>query len=323
MTEILTSRHNDLIDPMMHIWGWEIPIYLFLGGLSAGLVFINALMYLKEGKDASLSKGIQFAPFLAMILLSIGMLALFLDLEYKLHVYRFYLAFKPLSPMSWGSWILVLVYPISFLLGLGSLDKNYRRKILESKPIQTLHLISFLMCAFGKADQHRRLVAIFGIIIGAALGIYTGILLGTLSSEPVWNSPMLGPLFLASGISSSIALLLMWKHPEEDRHMLIKWDILVMLIEILILVLYFIGLVTGSAQNQIAFESLINGNHASAFWSLVILGGLVVPIIFEILEYRLKLPPILAPSLLVLCGGFALRWIIVMAGQASSLANIY
>ena len=52
------------------------------------------------------------------------MLALFLDLEFKKHVYRFYLAFLPSSPMSWGSWILILVYPAALLLGLGSLDRG-------------------------------------------------------------------------------------------------------------------------------------------------------------------------------------------------------
>ena len=33
MIELTTTRHNPLIDPSLHVWGWEIPVYLFLGGL--------------------------------------------------------------------------------------------------------------------------------------------------------------------------------------------------------------------------------------------------------------------------------------------------
>ena len=36
MHELVNTRHNPMIDPAMHIWGWEIPVYLFLGGLRDG-----------------------------------------------------------------------------------------------------------------------------------------------------------------------------------------------------------------------------------------------------------------------------------------------
>ena len=42
---------------------------------------------------------------------------LFLDLEHKLFLFRFYTTFQPASPMSWGAWILLLVYPV-LLLGI-------------------------------------------------------------------------------------------------------------------------------------------------------------------------------------------------------------
>ena len=40
---------------------------------------------------------------LSLVLLSLGMLALFLDLEHKLYVWRLYTTFQPTSPMSWGA----------------------------------------------------------------------------------------------------------------------------------------------------------------------------------------------------------------------------
>ena len=40
------------------------------------------------------------------------MLALWLDLAHRLWAWRFYAVFRPTSPMSWGAWILCLVYPV-------------------------------------------------------------------------------------------------------------------------------------------------------------------------------------------------------------------
>ena len=35
MLEFTTTRHNPLIDPQLAVWSWEIPVYLFLGGVVA------------------------------------------------------------------------------------------------------------------------------------------------------------------------------------------------------------------------------------------------------------------------------------------------
>ena len=40
MLEFLTTRHNPMVDPALHVWGWEIPVYLFLGGWVAGSMII-------------------------------------------------------------------------------------------------------------------------------------------------------------------------------------------------------------------------------------------------------------------------------------------
>ena len=40
LTELTISRHNPLVDPTLHVWEWQIPIYLFLGGMVAGLMII-------------------------------------------------------------------------------------------------------------------------------------------------------------------------------------------------------------------------------------------------------------------------------------------
>ena len=123
MTEIEITRHNHLIDPALQIWGWEIPVYLFLGGMAAGLMIVSALIWRRVDPERR-STVMAWMPFAAPVVLSIGMGALFLDLEYKLHVFRFYTAFRPTSPMSWGSWILLAIYPLTLLLGLARLAER-------------------------------------------------------------------------------------------------------------------------------------------------------------------------------------------------------
>src|SRR5512145_604483 len=121
MLELTTTRHNPLVDPQLHVWGWEIPVYLFLGGMAAGTLFLSALLWSRSGPR---SRAVRLLPFVAPALLALGMGALFLDLSRKLHVYRFYLAFRWTSPMSWGAWILLVVFPVAILFGIATLDDD-------------------------------------------------------------------------------------------------------------------------------------------------------------------------------------------------------
>ena len=93
MNEIEVFRQTAGIDPHLHIWGWEVPVYLFLGGVTAGLMILNALLG-KGVANERMSNAMRRLPFAAPVLLSIGMFALLLDLEYKAHVYRFYTSFQ-------------------------------------------------------------------------------------------------------------------------------------------------------------------------------------------------------------------------------------
>ena len=87
MLELTTTRHNPLIDPSLHIWGWEIPVYLFLGGMVAGMMVFAGLAMLKtaKGEDTRNFFSLQ-TPLLAFVLLNLGMLALLLDLAHPLYV---------------------------------------------------------------------------------------------------------------------------------------------------------------------------------------------------------------------------------------------
>ncbi len=251
------------------IWGWEIPTYLFLGGLTAGIMVVTALITRRVPRER-LSKWMRWMPLLAPLVLSIGMGALLLDLDSKLHVFRFYTAFRITSPMSWGSWILLLIYPATVLL------------------------------AFRRTPFMERA----NVILGVALGVYTGILLAALG-RPLWSSAILGPLFLVSGLSTGAALILLFPIAHEEHEAIRRFDIGMIGVEVVLLALFFFHL-----------NGALPEGYVAPFWALVVIAGLAVPLTFELLESHLHLKGSAIASVLLLVGGFVLRWIFVAAGQA-------
>ena len=53
MTEelMVTARANELIDPSLHIWTWEVAMYLFLGGVTAGIIIFSAVVAVYLGSS--------------------------------------------------------------------------------------------------------------------------------------------------------------------------------------------------------------------------------------------------------------------------------
>jgi formate-dependent nitrite reductase membrane component NrfD len=235
------------------------------------------------------------------------MLALFLDLEYRLHVYRFYLAFQATSPMSWGSWILLGIYPASLALGLACLREEEARWF--GAPVARLR---------AWLGEHLGILQWANLALGAGLGIYTGILLSGLGvARPVWNSAMLGPLFLVSGLSTGAALMMLFPLNHEEHTSLRRWDLLAIGVEALLLFLFLASLVTGGGQaGREAASLVLGGAYTAPFWTLVVIVGLVLPFVIKSLEGTRGLPPTRLAPVLVLIGGFSLRWILVLAGQS-------
>ena len=308
----VTARSNALIDPGLHIWTWEVAMYLFLGGLTAGIMVFAAYATLFK-KDAEAPFATTRLALLAPIVLSLGMTTLFLDLEHKLFVFRFYTAFQLLSPMSWGAWILIVIYPISILQILSTLRSGY--------PQASPWLDRF---AIGKwlldwCEAHRRPIALAAIPFGIALGIYTGILLSAFSARPFWNSGVLGPLFLVSGLSTAAALVALVARQHSEKVLFTRIDLVLIAAELALVALFIINLASGTEQQLVALDSIMRGAHAQVFWVLFVGIGLLVPLLLELLEIRglARRVAIIAP-VLVLMGGYVLRQVMVDVGQEST-----
>src|SRR5512138_886697 len=310
MHELDIARHSRFVDPQLHVWGWEIPVYLFLGGMAAGAMILTALVAARPER----SRVARWLAFAAPVLVSAGMGALFLDLAFKLHVWRFYLAFRWTSPMSWGAWILVLVYPVSLVAALAGLDDAQAERAFAFCERLRLGGLARAARRFGLERAPRLRWA--SVLVGAALGVYTGILLSTLGARALWSSALLGPLFLVSGVSTGTALLLLFRLSDEERHLLARWDRIAIGLEVAVLLLFLAGLATSGADGRAAAGLLLGGPFTAPFWALVVAAGLAVPFLLEALETRLRLPATVAAPVLVLAGGLALRFILVAAGQA-------
>jgi formate-dependent nitrite reductase membrane component NrfD len=341
MFEIDTTRHNPGVDPVLHVWGWEIPVYLFVGGMVAGMMILAGIAMLRvaKGEDPKKFFSIQ-TPLLGFMLLNVGMLALLLDLSHPLYVWAVYLTFEPLSPMSWGSWVLLIVYGVLLVSALIRLPDAWP---WLGRKLPVLQRISDAMVA---SPALLRLLGWASIVLGVILGIYTGILLNTMVARPLWNSAILGPLFLVSGLSAAAAMVHLatrifpgrpapqgmiggafasmvqnlGPQPPEKRTVdsLIRADLAFLAIELVLIVLLVISLVTSSASHAEAARLILGGPYTGIFWLGVVAVGILLPLALQALELGHRVPHTVLPALLVLAGGFALRWVMVNAGQAST-----
>jgi len=311
MRELVLTRHTEQIDPFLHVWGWEIPVYLFLGGMVAGMMILVGVALLR-GRHREHTCSCSVLPGLSLVLLSAGMLALFLDLEHKLYVWRLYTTFQPASPMSWGSWILLLVYPALALAWL-------------IKPPALLEGLWPTLDQLSGAARQPRVVwwaAVLNIGLGIALGIYTGILLSALGARPFWNSAILGPLFLVSGLSSAAALTHMVARDREESRMLARADNAFLAAELVVIGLFLVGLLSSSQAHAEAARLVLDGRFAGVFWVLVVGLGIVVPLVIQSLAVTHRIAHTPVAPLLVIAGGLALRFVFVYAGQVSHWARL-
>jgi protein NrfD len=311
MHELTLARHNELVDPILRVWNWQIPVYLFLGGWVAGMMVVVAY-FLFRGRHREETCVCGVLPALSVVLLSLGMLALFLDLEHKLYVWRLYTTFQISSPMSWGAWILILVYPALFAVIV----------LHPPRPLVGIWPVFDRLSDRLANPRIVRIIASANVALGTALGIYTGILLSTFAARPFWNSALLGPLFLVSGLSSAAAFTHLVAIRPEERVLLAKTDNVFLVIELFLIGLYLIGLLSGPAASASAARLVLGGPFTSAFWVFVVGFGIVVPLIIQLLavSHRIRHTP-LAP-IFVLAGGLALRFVFVLVGQYSSWSKV-
>jgi formate-dependent nitrite reductase membrane component NrfD len=286
--ELLVTRHNHLVDPSLHVWEWQIPTYLFLGGWVAGMMVLSGWFLLQERHEDRRCTCV-LTPWISLVLLTLGMLALFLDLEHKLYVWRLYTTFEVSSPMSWGAWILVLVYPVLMATALIRVPAWLRARVRLAVSVENA------IAAWRFAPRVAR---------------------------PLWNSALLGPLFLLSGLSSAAAFVHLVARRVDERELLARADNLFLTVELATILLFFVGLTTSTAAHKEAAALLLGGPFTAVFWVGVVGLGIAIPLFIQSLAVRHRVQHTPVAPLLVIAGGVVLRFVMVSAGQESRWASL-
>lgn len=305
---------------MEHELNWGLPViaYLFLAGAGAGAVTVSASVLLRGGgfgqsRDIVARYGALIGPLPVML----GTFLIVFELGAPFRALNLFKLIN-LSPMSIGSWllgffiVLSVLYAATFLLPQGW---TWARRAQIP--------LAWLCVPFG---------------IGVA--IYTGVLLGAMPARPFWNSPIIAFLFLLSALSAGVASIVLFmtllRRPSADAavkrdfentaYLLTTSDAILLAGELLIIFLFimFAHLTIGSTKEAVKVI-LSGGALATAFWGLVVVLGIVLPLLAELRlvvprllygkEFRSHRALDLALPVAILVGGFSLRYIVVVAGQ--------
>lgn len=301
----VSGRNIPNIDPSLHIWHWQIPAYLFLGGLAAGILFFAGL-YTVLGKEKELPTAVKWSTFIVPFALAFGLFFLFLDLKHKMYFWKLYTTIRIESPMSWGAWTLMAITPLSFVWSATYIkelipDWNWKLPILEKFEAMAI--------------QYRKWMAWALIFLSVILGIYTGILLSAFNARPLWNTSILGPLFLVSGLSTG-AVTIMWMSKSHiERKLFSKIDLILIGIELFFITHLFMGFLASTQVQIEAAQLFLGGPYTLIFWGGVVVFGLIIPFILEVMELRGIKIPVAIPALMILIGGLIFRFVMVDAGQ--------
>jgi formate-dependent nitrite reductase membrane component NrfD len=266
--------------------------YFFLGGIAGGAYFAAAIADNFGGRrDREIA---TVGYFIAFPLALICGALLTLDLGTPSRFLNMLRMFKIWNPMSIGSWAIGVFGAVSFACALLSLGDSEGRLAL------------------------RRNIAKFGSWFGFFLAAYTGVLLSN-TAQPIWrDARLMGALFLASGASTglaSIAVISYFKGANlgESWSKLKKADTFAMVVELVLLVAFILML--GPAA-----DPLVKGRFALPFWGGLVALGLLVPLGLSFVKAgdgkeRTAGGTLAIASVLVLIGGFLLRYVVIMAGQ--------
>jgi formate-dependent nitrite reductase membrane component NrfD len=319
-------------------WAWPIIIYLWLAGIAGGAYFATFLAYHLSGGKYHGARRVAAALGVPGVVL--GVILLVIDLGHPLRAWHLFAGFRLISPMSVGSWLLLLWAALGILLFVIWWAESLVRKGATAGWKGAIGRLAVLGRLVGVLDWIEFLLSIL-------LATYTGVLLSA-TGNALWSTTVLLPaLFVASAVSTGIAIvnlagaLGVRQVGTQLSSRLCHGSATICMIEILLLgglLLWVAG--TPSAASAYAVQgsppagaawtlsaatvhsvsNLISGALSVPFWVGVVLVGLVLPLGTEmsLVLRQIEEPPralLAVATLMVLSGGFLLRAVIVFGGQ--------
>lgn len=300
-------------------WTWLIVLYFFLGGLAGGSYFMAALLDLTgNGDDRRLARLGYLVAFPAIVL---GLILLVVDLGRMERFWHMiiqsktgWLMFKWWSPISFGTWIISAFTLIAFISFLAALTRTGER------PRGALSLFHTLQYGLGFVSK---LIAIVGAVLGLAVASYTGWLIAV-TNRPIWgDTSLLGLLFLTSGVSTAIALIILLARLRGHGaggsvHALARMDDWILLLELVVIVAMVV-----SVWNVLAYAPA----DWLTLWGLilgigVVLAGILVPFVLQMRPRIGGSSGMVVAAVLVLVGGLLLRMVVLMSSELLHVVRV-
>jgi formate-dependent nitrite reductase membrane component NrfD len=278
-------------------------LYFFIGGITGGVYFAAA--WLDLFGDAEDRAAMRLGHILALPLIAISGLVLIVDLGQPLRFWHMIFQSERLpvpmlklySPLSVGSTILLAFGFLSFVSFVDATLGRGRWLHAPGNPV-------------------GKVWSALGALAGLSMAGYTGVLLNV-TNEPVWgNSPWIGALFLFSGVSTGIAVLLLLARrvPRSTVKKLSEADNYLMLFELITLIVFLVTL--GAVGARFIFATPV-----AILFAIVVILGLLLPLALHwrpTLAGGARTASVLS-GVLVLIGGFVLRWAVLAGAEGIGL----
>ncbi len=279
-------------------WKWEIALYFFFEGVSAGSYVLCTMAGLRDKeKYRSVIRGGRFLSFATMLLCPP---LLIIDLGRPERFHHMLRIWKKTSPMNHGAWALTGYGTFASLLALLALRVSW---LPWGKPV--LRLL--------QRYTPERLIGVLGMPFALTMISYPGVLLST-TANPIWaHTHFLGSLFACSSMSTGAAALSLLNYSSENHELhraLGTFEDVATAAEAVAM-----GLYLGTAKK--ATKPLFKGKQSKLFLLGAIGMGIIAP--FFLRRSKSKVVSSGLAPLLTLAGGAALKWSITYAGQESAL----
>jgi formate-dependent nitrite reductase membrane component NrfD len=287
-------------------WTWLVYLEMFVAGIAAG-AFVAATILEISGRGRS--SAARTAHLLAFPLMALAGILLIFDLnrpERFWHMViqseRFLPMLKPWSPMSLGSWLLLLFSGVAFVSFVDALIGSRRLRLGGWRDDRTLH-----------GGPLGLAWSMLGAVLAFGVGIYSAVLLTT-STFPGWSHLSIVPaVYAATALITGVAAVVLVQvlrgqldpdtlSLDQTNLWLIGWW--------LVLVLVFLMSLMGRS------DAIVYRGDVSllAILAAVVLAG-IVPLLLHAFRPGRPGGLLAVSSALVLVGGFLVRYGIVMGPQ--------
>lgn len=316
-------------------WGLDVPNYFWFTGSSAAAFIVSSFAHVFGMKKFKPVAG--FSLLLAFVLLVAAPLNLIDDLRQpgRLVNFFFYGWENVLtSPMKWGV-LLLFAYPLLILAEALVLYRVYFLERMDAAGRLGRSFYGLLTLGRTQTSEAARrtderlgfLLGAVGIPLALAVHGYTGYILGVIHANPLWHTPLMPILFLASAMVSGAGLLLVLVplaqkfFTEMERidgelmtalARLLGWSIIIDLVVRFFWLTFAIPFNGGQREPLLAFF----GQHLLEVTILEYGIGLLLPLVIAFTGLGRRLPWQLLAGVVAALGVWLFRWNTVIGGQS-------